>query len=507
MKQTNRSARLTALAVLGVCLASIGGALLFARANAPGDAVSTADRTVSASESRAERDDTSVPPSPLPKEETVTVTYVKATKAANIRAADSDDAAVIAALPAGSELPYVSESRSRYQITCEDGRNGWVPKNLCGKIEKEIVITHVPDFTAGQPIDMKGYHEGDALAAIFKQYHTVGASVAVIKDGQVCYHYEYGYANKAEKKKVTEATKFRIASVSKVFTAMLAMKQSDDGLLDLDRDIGEILGYRVGHPAFPQQPVTTRMLLTHTAGLVDRKDMYRQPLRELLSNRRYYNSKPGTSFLYSNLSMGTAGAVLEKSAGQTVSEYARDAFLAPMGLDASFDAQYLSDKSLVADCYENGAIACDNKFLTRNQTVGTPGTTFHLTAGGLLISAEDLASLMTLLINDGQYNGTRYLSQAALDEMLAKQCETKQNFTQCIGIRKMNNLVSERDMYYHNGNAYGIHSLIALDPADRSGVAVITSGSYPTRRDNTLFAVCDDVLACCYDSVLSADAD
>ena len=86
--------------------------------------------------------------------------------------------------------------------------------------------------------------------------------------------------------------------------------------------------------------------------------------------------------------------------------------------------------------------------------------------------------------------------------MLTKQCETKKSFEQCIGIRKFEKLVDNRDMYYHNGTAYGILSLMALDMNDKSGVVVITSGADSTRNDNTVFAVCDDVLHYCYSDIL-----
>ena len=173
-----------------------------------------------------------------------------------------------------------------------------------------------------------------------------------------------------------------------------------------------------------------------------------------------------------------------------------------MGLDASFDAKYLSDKSLVANCYEGSELRRNNQFLTRAQATGKPGVTCHLTAGGLLISAEDLASLYSVLLNDGQYNGKQYLSEQSLREMFTKQCETKKNFTQCLGIRRKDKLVGQRDMYYHNGEAYGIHSLMALDRDDRSGVIVITSGASAVRNDNTVFAVCDAVLNYCYEKIL-----
>lgn len=437
-----------------------------------------------------------------PTEETIKVKIVKVVKATNIRAEDKSNSEKLSVLTAGTEVEYISESNSRYQVKYAGNKSGWVVKSCCEVYEKEITIKHIPSYIAGPPIDMKGTKEGDGLGSIFKNYGTMGASVAVIQNGQVAYLYEYGYANKEKKLLVTEDTKFRIASVTKVFTSMMAMAQVDDGLLDLDKDLSDILGFKVRHPSYSKQPITTRMLLTHSAGLVDRSGMYTGNIKKTLSSRDHYSSKPGTAFLYSNLSMGTAGAVLETTSKQVIAEYARDRFFQPMGLDASFDAKYLSDKSLVADCYAGGKIDCSNRYLTRSQPTGGPGKTYHLTAGGLLISSKDLASLFTILLNDGQYNGKQYISHDSLEQMLTKQIETKKAFEQCIGIRKMENLVGDRDMYYHNGAAYGIYSLMALDMSDKTGVIVITSGAGAHRNENTVFAVCDDVLNYCYSDII-----
>ena len=57
-------------------------------------------------------------------------------------------------------------------------------------------------------------------------------------------------------------------------------------------------------------------------------------------------------------------------------------------------------------------------------------------------------------------------------------------------------------MYFHNGAAYGIFSLMAIDPSDKSGVIVITSGATTPRLKNNLFAVCDDILNYSYEYLI-----
>ena len=436
-------------------------------------------------------------------EEEVKIKYIVIKKATNVRAEDSDTSKKLTTLMKGDEVELLSESKTRYKVRYAGSKTGWIIK-ACGDItEKKKVIKHIPVFTSGDPISMKGTKEGDDIAAILKKYATTGASVAVIKNGAVAYTYEYGYANKQKKIKVNENTKFRIASVTKVFTSMLAMSEVDDEKLDLDASLTDIMGYRFRHPSYPKQNVTMRMLLTHTSGLIDRDKEYGKKLSSITNNRDYYVSPPGVKFLYCNLGMGIAGAVVEKSADQTISQYAKEKFFDPMGIDASFDAKYLSDKSLVAECYTGDKVNCSSKYLCRSQERGKPGNTFHLGQGGLLISSADLARVTTILINEGQYNGKQYLSQHSLSEMLKDQkIETGKGFQQCIGIRKSRELIKDREMYFHNGASYGIFSLMAFDPADKSGIVIITSGAFTKRNKNTVFAICDDIMNYSYQNII-----
>ena len=460
--------------------------------------VSPADLPVESQE-----DQQSVPQTTEVTEEKKTLRYVRIKIVTNLRAGENTSSDKIAVLKIGTELELISGASSRYQVRYAGNVTGWVPKGCCEVFEKEVIIRHVQKYSSGAPINLKGTTEGDEIGSVFKNYRTMGASVAVIENGQVAYRYEYGYANKEKNVKVSENTKFRIASISKVFTSMLAMSAVDDGKLDLDKNLTDVMGFSFYNPSYSKRPVTARMLLTHSAGIRDNDNMFKLKISSVTHNKNFYASPPGTAFLYTNLGMGLAGAVVEKSTDKTISQYAKDRFFDGMGIDASYNAKYLKDTSLVADCYAGTKIDCSSAYLCREQEVGDPGATYHLGQGGLLISAEDLASVFTILLNDGQYNGQQYLSQNAVKEMLTvQQVNTRKNFEQCIGIRKSKEIISGRDMYYHNGAAYGIFSLMAIDPTDKSGIVIITSGADTYRKSNTVFSVCNDVINYCYDEIL-----
>ena len=465
--------------------------------------LSPSDTAVSQSDSAPVTSDPVADKPPSPVEELLTKKFIRISKNSNMRAEDKEGSRLVTVLQKGTEAEYLSESKTRFEVKAAGGKTGWILKS-CGEIfEKEVVVKHVPDNTTGIPISIKGTKESEDIAALLRKYTTMGASLAIIKDGKIAYTYEYGYADKKKNIKVSQDTKFRIASVSKVVTSMLAMTEVDDGKLDLDGNLTDLMGYKFYNPTYPKEKVTMRMLLTHTSGLIDRENEFTYRLKNITKNGDFYVSPPGVKWLYCNLGMGIAGAVVEKAAGQTLSEYAKDKLFEPMGVDASYDAKYLSDKSLVANCYTGNRVNCSSSYLCRSQERGKPGETFHIGQGGLLISSVDMAKVATLLINDGQYEGKQYLSQSSVDEMLkVNKVETKKSFSQCIALRKSDTLVKGREMYFHNGASYGIFSLAAFDKSDKSGFVIITSGAFSNRNQSSAFAVCEDVIRYTYQNIL-----
>jgi CubicO group peptidase (beta-lactamase class C family) len=77
---------------------------------------------------------------------------------------------------------------------------------------------------------------------------------------------------------VTADDPVRIASISKLVTALGVMRLVDQGRLDLGRDVSDYLGYPVRHPAFPDRKITLRLLLSHQSGLIDADELYLIPL-------------------------------------------------------------------------------------------------------------------------------------------------------------------------------------------------------------------------------------
>ena len=100
--------------------------------------------------------------------------------------------------------------------------------------------------------------------------NTVGSEIVIVKDGEIIYEEAFGYESLEEQKEVSlEETRFRIASISKTFVALVVMKLVEEGKIDLDENVNHYLStFQI--PDTFDEPITMRHLLTHTAGFDDK---------------------------------------------------------------------------------------------------------------------------------------------------------------------------------------------------------------------------------------------
>lgn len=286
------------------------------------------------------------------------------------------------------------------------------------------------------------------LQAVFDFYQLMGMSVwANVQGSQVEYH--FGSRDFERNLEVNNNTQYRIASVSKSFTALAIMKLYDEGLLNLDDDISIHLGYLVRNPYFPDIPITFRMLLSHTGSLQDGSGYnsflnatYNQlpiphiselllPDGDFYTTNMWRNEAPGTYFMYSNLNFGLLGTLVEAISGQRFDVYMKDEILIPLGITGSFNIQDLQDINNVAVLYRNngGWQAQYDDYqgiLPPPPNLGNyiPGTNglYFAPQGGLRISAGDVGKFANFLLNKGA-NSNLDISSATLQEMKSIQWE------------------------------------------------------------------------------------
>lgn len=185
----------------------------------------------------------------------------------------------------------------------------------------------------------------------------VGLAVGVVHDGQLVFFHGHGSADVAAQAPVTERTVFRIASVTKVFTATAVMQLRERGLVDLDAPASDYLrAYELIPAAAEHRPATLRHLLTHTAGapeVLHLADLFHpswgpfgdrpavpsvEPGEPLPSLTEYYReglglvTEPGTVFSYSNHGFATLGQIVEDVSGQSLGSYFQEHLFEPLGM-------------------------------------------------------------------------------------------------------------------------------------------------------------------------------
>lgn len=325
-------------------------------------------------------------------------------------------------------------------------------------------------------------------AAILRRNRAVGASLVLCGPGGSDDVFCFGHARLRPKIPVTETTCFRIASVSKLVMSFAALSLAESGLLDLDRDVSDYLGYAVRSPYAPELPVTLRMLLTHTAGLTDSGPYGTRgmegacTLRELLSASESWRSRaPGDAFEYSNLGAGVAGVIIERAANMPFDDAMQARVFAPLGIRASYDPRRIAPTGDLADGYSvRGLLPPRLKYdaarlAARAPESFDPERDYLIAAGRMITDSAGLARLIRLLASG---DGMGVLAPESLQMM--RRCQDG-----APGIRHAGrglNTAFLPDVFPgfspvgHQGVAYGMCAELFADPASGCGVGLMTSG-------------------------------
>jgi CubicO group peptidase (beta-lactamase class C family) len=193
-----------------------------------------------------------------------------------------------------------------------------------------MVMTHEP--AAAQPsreaVDSARQARVDALFADFAVPGAPGAAVVVARSDSIVFARGYGLADLEHGVRVTPATSFRLASVTKQFTAAAVITLAEAGKLDLDARVGDVLA---NVPAYAHN-VRVRHLLAHTSGIPDYEVLLgsgdgpqlkdRDVLTSLQQAKKLY-FPPGTSWRYSNSGYALLALIVERVSGESFAQYLR----------------------------------------------------------------------------------------------------------------------------------------------------------------------------------------
>ncbi len=322
---------------------------------------------------------------------------------------------------------------------------------------------------------------------IMAEHQVVGLSVAVVKDGQIVYTGAFGKKNIENDEPLTEVDLFRIASISKSFSATSIMQLVEAKKVSLDDDFSKLIGFPLRNPAFPDKVITLRMVLSHTSSINDSQGYFNLDVINPAKNpdwRKCYNTyAPGEGYQYCNLNYNMAGTVIEKLSGERFDTYVSNHILRPLKLNGGYCIDSL-DNALFTTLYEfdsaAGFIPSSSAYAPRTEEISKyvmgHSTPVFSPTGGMKISAPDLARYMIMHMNYGQYEGMKIISRKSARTM--QKAVASNGYA--LGLLNTDTLIEGKDLVGHTGSAYGLYSAMFFHPKEKFGIVVITNGCKPS---------------------------
>ncbi|WP_430822484.1 serine hydrolase domain-containing protein [Carboxylicivirga sp. N1Y90] len=346
------------------------------------------------------------------------------------------------------------------------------------------------------------FSENDEFAYLEKQVnrfirreHLAGASVAIAKDGELLYAKGFGYADKENMHLVEPHHLFRVASVSKLVTAVGVMKMIEDGQLTLDSKVfgqSGILNDSIYLNYIDKRvtDITVRHLLEHSGGWTTRwGDQMFMPtiiarslkkslpvdesdiIRFVLSKRLHFT--PGQSSYYSNLGYMVLGQVISKVSGLDYEKYIQTNVLYPLGIfDMQLGGSHLNERveSEVKYYEPEQTFYVDDYTGTGEQVLRTyGGNDMHTlgAAGGWIASSTDLMKL--LLSIDGFESYPDVLDEESIETM---STPIRLGYSP-LGWRRI-----KKDAWYRTGTLAGTSALMVRKNDGISYVVLVNTGSW-----------------------------
>ncbi len=324
------------------------------------------------------------------------------------------------------------------------------------------------------------------LRQMMDSLNVVGLSIAVVKNNQIVFNNSYGVQDLESKVPVTNSTYFRIASISKSFSAVSIMQLVEQGKVMLDTDVNDVLNFKVRNPKFPDVPITVEMLLDHTSSLNDSEGYWESldcitPGKNENYTKAYNDYKPGTKYEYCNLNFSLLGSIIERLSGERFDQYVAKHIVKPLGISASFNINDIP-ASKIAKLYSWDG----SKYLEQNayRPIGpdvingyklTESSVTFSPAGGMKISARNLAKYMLMHMNYGKspLASTRILKEESSRLM---QVDHTPGYHYGLALEQTDEYTPGDVLVGHTGGAYGLRSAMFFNPDKKYGIVMICSG-------------------------------
>ncbi len=301
-----------------------------------------------------------------------------------------------------------------------------------------------------------------------------GMSVAVVHDQDLVWARGFGWADVEHRQPAAADTLYRVASITKTFTATAILQLRDAGKLGLDDRVRDILPWFTPAPAHPDAlPITIRHLITHTAGLT-RESPFPYWTDQAFPSLEEIRAAAGgqscalpteTRWKYSNLGLVVAGEVVATVSGLSWAEYVTRHILEPLGMHDSVPAGIAADHPRLARGYARRLPGGERQVAPFSNVAGVSA------AAGLATSVTDLARFAMLQL---RADGAPVLRGSTLREMQRVhwlEPEWQAGWGLGFHILRLQN----RTLVGHGGALRGYRTEIRFSPADRVAIIVMVN--------------------------------
>lgn len=284
----------------------------------------------------------------------------------------------------------------------------------------------------------------DSLLQPFVEKHELAGAVGLVADKEkVLTVVTTGFADIAAKKPMEASTLFWIASQSKPITATAVMMLVDEGKIKLDDPIEKYLPEFRGQMVIaekdgdhvllkkPARAVTIRDTLNHMSGMPFKSAVEEPTLDGLLlatAVKSYamtpLQTEPGTKYQYSNAGINTAARIIEVVSGQKYEDFMQERLFGPLGMKDTTFWPNEEQAARVAKSYRPNMEKTDLAEFKISQLIYPLSNTanrYPMPAGGLFSTANDVALFCRMLLNGGELNGKRFISEDSLRELSSRQ--------------------------------------------------------------------------------------
>ncbi len=311
---------------------------------------------------------------------------------------------------------------------------------------------------------------GNELDALMSRYDGAvpGASLLVIQDGELVVRRGYGLSDVEHGIEAGPTTNYRLASVTKQFTAAAILLLAEDGKLTLDDRLRHWL------PTLPaaDDAITLRHLLSHTSGLIDYEDVMPDDITEQLrdadvlrllesQDRTYF--EPGSGYRYSNSAYALLALIVERASGKSFQDFLRERIFLPLGMHDTL-AYVRGGPEVPHRAY--GYSLIDGHWVRTDQSP----TSAVLGDGGIYSSIEDLAKWDAALYDDRLLSdASRAAAFSAHAQVVGEPYQADYGYGWRI----------TGDSLWHSGETIGFRNVIVRYPKQRLTVVVLSNRDDP----------------------------